>query len=54
MLDHLGQISISATVARGPVYVSTVISYSMAYADVMDNDDFASALEYQIQISIVL
>ena len=27
MLDHQGQISISSTVTRGPVYVSTVILY---------------------------
>ena len=28
MLDHQGQISIPATVARGPVFVSTIVSYS--------------------------
>ena len=29
-LDHQGQISIPDTVARGPVYISTVVSYSLA------------------------
>ena len=53
---HQGQISIPATAARGPVFVSTTVSYSLAYdvTDVMDNDNLATALEYQIQISIVL
>mgnify|MGYP006186246423 CR=1 FL=1 len=56
MLDHQGQISIPATVARGPVFVSAVVSYSLAYdaADVMDNDNLATALSVQIQISLVL
>ena len=56
MLDHQGQISIPTTVARGPVFVSAVVLYSLAYnaADVMDNDNLATALEAQIQISIVL
>ena len=42
--------------AKGPVFVNTVVSYSLAYdeADVMDNDNFAHALESQIQISITL
>ena len=56
MIDHQGQISIPATVAREPVHISTIISYSLAYdaTDVMDNDDLAAALSAQIQISIVL
>ena len=56
MLDHQGQISIPTTVKRGPVFVSTIVSYSLAYdaADVMDNDNFATALEAQIHISIAL
>ena len=56
MLDHWGQIGIPATVARGPVYVSKVISYSVAYdaADVMDNDNFETALSAQIQIRVAL
>ena len=56
MLDHRGQISIPATAARGPVLVSAVVSYSLAYdaADVMDNDNLATALEAQIQIIIAL
>ena len=50
MLNHQGQISIPATMARGPVFVSTVVSYSLAYdtADVMDNDNLATALGDQI------
>ena len=56
MIDHQGQISIPATATRGPVFVSTVVSYSLAdnAADVMDNDNLAPALESQIQISIAL
>ena len=44
------------TAARGPVYVSTIILYSLAYdaADVTDNDNLATALSFQIQISIAL
>ena len=36
-----------ATAARGPVFVSAVVSYSLAYnaADVMDNDNLAFSLE---------
>ena len=56
MLDHWGQIGIPATVARGPVYVSKVILYSRAYdaADVIDNDNFETALSAQIQIRVAL
>ena len=56
MLDPQGQTSIPATVAIEPVFVSAVVSYSLAYdaADVMDNDNLATALEAQIQISIAL
>ena len=56
MLDHQGKISIPTMTARGPVFVSTVVSYSLAYhtADVMDNDNLVTALEAQIQISIAL
>ena len=56
MLDHQGQISIPTTVARGLMFVSTVVSYSLAYdaTDVMVNDNLATALEAQIQISIAL
>ena len=56
MLGHQGQISILAIAARGPVYVSAIISYSLAYdtTDVMDNDNLAMALSAQIQISIAL
>ena len=56
MLHHQGQSSIPATAARGLVFVSAVVSYSLAYdtADIMDNDNLATALEAQIQISIVL
>ena len=52
MLDHQGQISILATEARGPAYVSTIISYDAT--DIMDNDNLATALSDQIQISIAL
>ena len=56
MIDDQGQISIPATAARGPVFLSTVISYSLAYdtADVMDSNNLATALESLIQISIAL
>ena len=56
MLDHQGQISIPTTAARGPVFVSAVVSYSLAYdaTDVMDNDNLATSLEAQIQITIAL
>ena len=56
MLDHQGQISIPTTAARGPIYVIAVVSFSLAYdaADVIDNDNLATALSAQIQISIVL
>ena len=52
MLNHQGQISIPATVIRGPAFVGAVISYSLAYdaTDVMD----PTALSAQIQISIAL
>ena len=55
MTNHQGQISIPAIVARGPVFVSTVVLYSLVYdaADVIDNDNLATAFESQIQISIV-
>ena len=56
MLEHQGQIRIPTIVARGPVFVSSVVSYSLAYdaADVMDNGNLATALEAQIQISIAM
>ena len=56
MIDHQRQISIPATMARRPVFVSAVVSYSLAYnaTDVMDNDYLATALSVQIQISIAL
>ena len=56
MLDHRGQISIPATAARGPVFASAVVSYSLAYdaADFVDNDNLATELEAQIQNSIAL
>ena len=40
----------------GPIYVSTVVSYSLAYyvTDVLDNDNLATALSAKIQIRIVL
>ena len=56
MLDHQVQISIPTTVERGPTFVSAVVSYSLGYdaTDVMDNDNLATALPAQIQISIAL
>ena len=44
MLDHRGLVSIPKTVARRPVFVSTVVSYSVAYdpADVMDNENLTT------------
>ena len=56
MLYHQSQISISAKAARGPVFVSAVVSDSLAYdaAGGMDNDNLATALEAQIQMSIAL
>ena len=42
--------------ARGPVYGSAVVSYSLTYdaTDVMDNDHLAMAMSAQIQISKAL
>ena len=56
LLDLLGWISIPATVVIGPVFVNVVILYSLAYdaADVMDDDNLATTLSAQIQVSIVL
>ena len=53
MIDHQCQISIPATAARGPGYVSAVILYSLSFyvAYVMDNDNLATVLSAQIQIS---
>ena len=50
MIDHQGQINITATAERGQVIVRVVVSYSLAYdvADVMDDDNLESALEAQI------
>ena len=55
-LDCKGQISTPATAARGSVYVSALISYSLAddTADVMDNDNLVIALSAHIQISVAL
>ena len=56
MLDNCHQIGINATMARGPLYVSTVISYSLSYdiAIVMDNDNLVTALSTPTQISVSL
>ena len=56
MLDHQDLVSIPTTVARGPVFVSTIVSYSLAYdaADVMVNDNLLTSLSAQIQINISL
>ena len=56
ILNHQDHISISATAARGQVYVSTVVSYLLAYnaVDVMENYKPLTALSAQVQISISL
>ena len=56
ILNDQGKNSIPATASRKPVYVSAVVSYSLANVatDVIDYDNLATALESQIQISIVL
>ena len=50
MLDHQGYISISTTAARGPAFVSAVVSYSLAYdaTDVMDSDNLVTTLKPQV------
>ena len=42
--------------ARGPIFVSAVVSCSLVYdaVDVMDNDNLATALSALIQISIAM
>ena len=42
--------------AKESLFVSTVVSYSLVYdaTDVVDSDNFVTALEAQIQISIAL
>ena len=56
MQDHQDQNKIPVTVARGPVYVSPVISYSLTYdaIDDIDKNNLATTLSAQIQISKVL
>ena len=56
VMVHPDLISIPTTVSRRPVYVSAVISYSLAYdgTDVTDNDNLATVLSAQIQISILI
>ena len=56
MLDHQSQIIIPATLARGSVFASAVISYSLAYdaTDVMNIDNLVSVSSTHIQISAVL
>ena len=41
---------------RGPVFFSTVISYSLAYdaTDVMNDNDLATVLSVYIKVSIAL
>ena len=56
ILDHKSQISITATSTRGPVSVSAVILYTLAYdaSGVIDSDNFVTALSAQIQVRIAL
>ena len=53
MLYYLGQFSI---IARGPAYVNTVISYSLAYdvACIMDDDNLVTAFSVQIHILVLI
>ena len=55
ILDHQGSSRSDpypTTAARVPVFVSAVISCSLAY--VMDSDNLATAIKSHVQISIVL
>ena len=56
MSGQQGQIILPDRAAYGPVYVSTVILYSLAYdaIDVMDNNNLATALTAQVKVSIAL
>ena len=56
MLEHPSQVSIPATAGREPGFVSTVILYSLAYdaPGIVDDDNIATELLAQIQVSIVL
>ena len=56
MADHQGQIFLFAMMLRGSILISAIIFYSLAYAilDIMDDDNFATALEDQILISAAL
>ena len=53
MSDHQGHISTGDTVARGQVFVSAVIFYSLACdaTDVTNDDNLATALLAQIQVA---
>ena len=50
--DH----TITVTAARGPVYVNSVVSYSMSYdaIDIVNTDNLATALSAKIQINAAL
>ena len=56
LMCYWGQISILATAAREPVYISAVILSSLAYdaPDAMDYDNLETALSTQIQFSQAL
>ena len=56
MSDHQGQITIHTTTERGLASVNAFILHSLAYdaIDVMDNDNLATTVSAQIQVSIVL
>ena len=56
MADHQKQIIVPVKGARGLVFISTVILYSLSHdaIGVMDDENFATGLTAQVQISIAL
>ena len=50
MLDHLGQISIPATAERGPVLVSAVGSFSLAYNATARHSKYIDNIDKVIQL----
>ena len=55
-MDHQGHIIVPATVARGLLFISAIILYSLAYdaIDIMDDDNFVTLLASQVQVSVAL
>ena len=56
ILDHQDFTVLPFTLEMGPAFISAIISYSLMYnaVDVMGDDNVATALSAQIQISIAL